>query len=130
MNIEINPEFRALIPPLSPEEYGQLEKNILADGCREPLVLFNGVLVDGHNRLKICTEHDLAYSVVEMDFTDSLAARLWMIRNQFGRRNLSNYQRASLALEMEPMLAEQAKMNQGTRTDILQKSAKCLTPMS
>ena len=129
MNIEINPEFKALLPPLPPEEYAQLEKNILANGCREPLVVFNGVLVDGHNRHEICIQHGLPYKTVAIDFADSLGAKLWMIRNQFGRRNLSNFQRASLALEMKPMLAEQAKLNQGTRTDICQKSDKGLTPI-
>ena len=127
MNIEINQEFKALIPPLSLEEYSQLEKNIIADGCREPLVVFNNTLVDGHNRYEICTKHDLPFSILEKDFTDSGAAKLWMIRNQFGRRNLSSFQRASLALEMKPMLAELAKENQtlssGAGVKGLQKSA-------
>ncbi len=97
---------------LSLEEYSQLEKNIIADGCREPLVVFNNTLVDGHNRYEICTKHDLPFSILEKDFTDTGAAKLWMIRNQFGRRNLSSFQRASLALKMKPMLAELAKENQ------------------
>ena len=99
-------------PPLSLVEYSQLEKNIIADGCREPLVVFNNTLVDGHNRYEICTKHDLPFSILDKEFADSGAAKLWMIRNQFGRRNLSSFQRASLALEMKPMLAEIAKDNQ------------------
>ena len=63
MNIEINPEFKALLPPLPPEEYRQLEKNIIADGCREPLVVFNNTLVDGHNRYEICTKHGFNITV-------------------------------------------------------------------
>ena len=112
MNILINPEFKALIPPLSPEEYDQLEKNIIADGCRESLVVFNGVLIDGHNRYEICTKHDLPFSIIEKDFADIFAAKLWMIRNQFGRRNLPKYQRSVLALRLEPYVEEKARANQ------------------
>jgi hypothetical protein len=112
MNIEINQEFKALIPPLSIEEYSQLEKNIIADGCREPLVVFNNTLVDGHNRYEICTRHDLPFSILEKDFTDSSHAKEWMILNQFGRRNLINYQRSVLALELEGVFSERAKEQQ------------------
>jgi len=119
MNISINPEYKTLIPPLSPEEYGQLEKNILSDGCREPLVLFNGVLVDGHNRLKICTEHDLPFNTIAMDFTDSLAVKLWMIENQAGRRNLRDGWKFQLSQDKKAILLEQGKKTQGARNDIL-----------
>ena len=58
MTIKIDPEFKSLLAPLSPEEYNQLQANIEADGCREPLVIWKGedILVDGHNRLEICNE--------------------------------------------------------------------------
>lgn len=55
MNIKIDPEFKALIPPLDADERAQLEANIVADGCRDPLVLWCDVLLDGHNRHEICT---------------------------------------------------------------------------
>jgi N6-adenosine-specific RNA methylase IME4 len=112
MNIEINQEFKALIPPLSIEEYSQLEKNIIADGCREPLVVFNNILVDGHNRYEICTKHDLPFSILEKDFASESHAKEWMILNQFGRRNLINYQRSVLALELESVFSERAKEQQ------------------
>ena len=112
MNIEINQEFKALIPPLSLEEYSQLEKNIIADGCREPLVVFNNTLVDGHNRYEICTKHDLPFSILDKEFADSSHAKEWMILNQFGRRNLINYQRSVLALEIESVYSERAKEKQ------------------
>jgi hypothetical protein len=88
MNIIIDPEFKALIPPLAPEELAQLEANILQDGCRDPLVTWQGIIVDGHNRHAICTKHDLPFKTVEMEFADRDAAMDWMDANQLGRRNL------------------------------------------
>lgn len=87
--IKIDPEFKALIPPLSPEEREQLEANILQDGCRDPLVVWNDVIVDGHNRFEICTRHKLPYDVKRYDFDDRDAAMDWIEKNQLGRRNLS-----------------------------------------
>lgn len=88
-NIEIDPEFQSLIPPLAPDELAQLEANILADGCRDPLVVWGGILIDGHNRHEICTRHGLPFETVEMVFADRDAAMDWMDANQLGRRNLT-----------------------------------------
>jgi N6-adenosine-specific RNA methylase IME4/ParB-like chromosome segregation protein Spo0J len=115
--------FKHIIPPLSADEYAQLEKNILQDGIREPLVVWGDTLIDGHNRLSIAQKHGLEYKTVSMDFGDDKAAKEWIILNQFGRRNINNYQRSLLALELKPIIAEKAKERQGERTDIVQKSA-------
>jgi hypothetical protein len=108
----IDPEFKALIPPLAPEELAQLEANILADGCRDPLVTWQGILIDGHNRFAICSKHGLTFETVEMEFVDRSHAKEWIIRNQFGRRNLLPYVRTKLALELEETIAARAKGNQ------------------
>ena len=76
------------------------------------MLTWNGILIDGHNRYEICTKHDLEFSVVEKDFTNENHAKEWMINNQFGRRNLSNYQRSVLALELEGVFSDRAKENQ------------------
>jgi N6-adenosine-specific RNA methylase IME4 len=89
MNIKIDPEFKALIPPLAPEELAQLEANILKDGCRDPLVTWQETLIDGHNRHTICTKHDLPFETVAMEFESKAHARIWMRENQRGRRNLT-----------------------------------------
>jgi site-specific DNA-methyltransferase (adenine-specific) len=89
MKIHIDEEFRSLIPPLTPEERAQLEANLIADGCREPLIVWQGCLVDGHNRFEICTRLGIAYETLEMEFADREAAMDWMDANQLGRRNLS-----------------------------------------
>ncbi len=69
-------------------------------------------MIDGHNRYEICTKHGLAFSVVEKEFASESNVKEWMINNQFGRRNLSNYQRSVLALELESVFSERAKEQQ------------------
>jgi hypothetical protein len=85
----IDPEFKALIPPLSKEEFSLLESNILRDGCRDPLTVWDGTLLDGHNRHEICTKHGLEFKIFEIQLADRDAAEDWMDANQLGRRNLS-----------------------------------------
>lgn len=84
----IDAEFRNLIPPLSNEERELLEKNIRLDGCREPLVIWNGILLDGHNRYEICQRLNIPFSTVQLDLQDRRWAINWIIENQLGRRNL------------------------------------------
>lgn len=86
----INDSFKKLIPPLTPDEYAQLEANCLADGIRDPLVVWRGTLIDGHNRYDIAQKHGLDYTVVEKEFEDENHVKIWMIRNQKGRRNLTD----------------------------------------
>lgn len=93
--IRIDPEFANKIPPIGEEEFNQLRENILAAGeVFEALVVWNGVLVDGHNRWKVIQEHpEVKWSVRTMDFPDKWAAFEWMYKNQLGRRNLTDEQR-------------------------------------
>jgi N6-adenosine-specific RNA methylase IME4 len=85
----IDPEFSALIPPLALDELAQLEANILRDGCREPLTVWRGLLLDGHNRLSICQRHGLKFETVYVELAGRDEAADWIDRNQLGRRNLS-----------------------------------------
>lgn len=125
MSIFINKELRDLIPPLSEEEYQQLEENIVAEGIRDPLVVWrqpdgNDMLIDGHNRFFISTHHaGIPFKTVNMDFADMGEAKLWIIRNQLGRRNIDKWVRYDLAKQLEEIEAKQAKERQGTRSDIV-----------
>lgn len=110
--MRIKREYKTLIPPLSPEEYQYLEENILKDGVREPLVVWGDLLIDGHNRYEICQKHGITYKTVNKDFESDEEAERWIILNQFGRRNLTKFQRSELALKLKPMLAAQAKERQ------------------
>ncbi|TXH15942.1 MAG: hypothetical protein E6R03_06395 [Hyphomicrobiaceae bacterium] len=125
--LKIDPEFRDLIPPLSADEYAGLEKNIKAHGCRKALDVWNGILVDGHNRFKICTEHNIPYKVDTITFEDRSAAKLWILDNQFDRRNLDVWTRAELASVYEDVVAAMAKERQGKRNDlnIVEKLPQC-----
>lgn len=107
----IDPKLKAYIRPLSKNEYQSLESSILADGCRDALVVWGGVLVDGHNRYEICTKHKIEFETVEMDFKNIDEAKEWMLLNQLGRRNLSDYDRTVLALALEELYAARGKAN-------------------
>ena len=121
--IQVKEEFKNLIPALSAEEYAQLEANILEEGIREPIITWNGFIIDGHNRYSIAQRFDVEYTTTSKHFANEESVKEWMILNQFGRRNLSNYQRSVLALELEEVFSKKAKENQGKRTDIVQISA-------
>lgn len=109
VTISIDPEFKALIPPLTTEEREQLERNVLEDGIRDPLVLWDGVIVDGHNRYDIALYYDLPFDIVSMDFDSRDEAKLWIFRNQLGRRNLSDMQRIAMARKVEDAIRAEAR---------------------
>lgn len=97
----VDKEFRNLIRPLTEDEYKRLEADILAKGIvRDPLCVWKGILLDGHNRWKIIQEHwDLlkdGYDVADIDCEDRAAALAWVCSNQLGRRNLSDHDREML----------------------------------
>lgn len=112
----IDPEFRDLIPPLTDEERGLLESSILKEGCETPLVIWNGAIVDGHNRYEICHKHSIHFAIIEKAFADRREALLWIITNQLGRRNLNSFQRGELVMKFEPLLKAQARERQATST--------------
>jgi|LakMenEpi03Aug12_release.lakeMendotaPanAssembly.Ray.scaffolds.fasta_scaffold19409_8 hypothetical protein len=105
-NMTIDPELKALIPPLSPDELAQLETNILADGCREPLVCWNDILIDGHNRFAICSKHNIPFRTIQRVFESKAHVRIWMRDNQLGRRNLSAAWLIDLAIGKKADLIE------------------------
>lgn len=94
--LEIDVEFKNLIRPLRKEEYSLLELNLVADGCREPIITWNGIIVDGHNRYEICNRLNIPYSVEEVTFQSREAAVIWICSNQLGRRNISEETRKYL----------------------------------
>lgn len=127
--IQIDSEFQALIPPLSAEQQAQLEANIVADGCRDPLVVWGDVLIDGHNRHEICTRLGLLFEVKAKDFESREDVIVWMVDNQRGRRNLNDFQRTELQLKKKSAIAAKAKANQqGGQGGVLlpQNSAKAI----
>jgi len=105
-DITLLPELQAYIDPLTPDEHEALERSILAEGCRDALVLWGKVLVDGHNRHGICTKHGLPFRTVQNTHFQSLEdVHLWMIDQHLGRRSVSEFQRGVLALRKREIIA-------------------------
>ena len=112
MNIKIKEEFKQLIPPLTTEEYKQLEVNCIEEGIREKILVWNEYIIDGHNRYEIAQNNNLEFKTESKSFNSEDEVKEWMILNQFGRRNLSNYQRSVLALQLEDVFRAKAKEKQ------------------
>jgi ParB-like chromosome segregation protein Spo0J len=119
-NLTEDTEFKGLIPPLTNDEYLTLKESIKADGCRDPLIVWKGqyIILDGHHRHKICNELGLPFKITEIEFLNRTEVKIWMIKNQRGRRNLDESQKAMLAVQLEALYGEQAKERMGTRTDL------------
>jgi len=106
MNIIVNEELKAYIDPLTPDEFAALERSILTEGCRDALVLWGDVLIDGHNRYAICQAHDLPFQTIQNTLFKSMEdVHLWMIDQHLGRRSVSDFQRGVLALRKREIFA-------------------------
>jgi len=111
MDIIVNEELKAYIDPLTPEEHAALERSILTEGCRDALVLWGDVLVDGHNRYGICQKHGLPFNTVQSTLFKSINdVHLWMIDQHLGRRSVSDFQRGVLALRKREILAARQQL--------------------
>ncbi|MFZ6657070.1 hypothetical protein [Undibacterium sp. TJN19] len=110
MSIVIHEALRAYIDPLTEHEFAALERSILTEGCRDALVCWGEVLIDGHNRYAICQRHHLPYKTVQNDnFANIEDVQLWMIDNHLARRSVSDFQRGMLALRKKEIVANRAK---------------------
>jgi N6-adenosine-specific RNA methylase IME4 len=124
--MQILKELEALIPPLTSKEFKQLERNILEEGIRDPLVTWNGILVDGHNRYRIAQEHDINYVTVEKEFADMNAVKEWMVNNQLGRRNLPDYVKGELHSIIADLLKEKNKISKSESVSYYRKNNEVL----
>lgn len=132
--ITIDKEFKELIPPLTAEEYAQLEENCVREGIRDPITIWetpsgNRILVDGHNRFEIAAKHGLTWTENIMHFDLREDAMAWIIRNQLGRRNINAYVHSVLALKLKPIIAKEQRQKQveGGKTKVQQKSVEATT---
>lgn len=114
MTITINEDLRAYIDPLTEDEFAALERSLLAEGCRDALVLWGDLLVDGHNRYSICQKHGIPFNTLQNQTFQSMDdVHLWMIDNHLGRRSVSDFQRGVLALRKKEIVsARQAQAQQ------------------
>jgi len=129
MNIVVNEELKAYIDPLTPDEHAALERSILAEGCRDALVLWGEVLVDGHNRYGICVKHGLPFQTVQNPRFKSIEdVHLWMIDQHLGRRSVSDFQRGVLALRKKEIVAARRAVALHTEPDESRADAPQLPP--
>ncbi len=110
--LKIDPEFKSLIPPLTPDERAGLEASILTEGCRDALIVWGDILIDGHNRYEICTKHNIPYKTQQIEFASRAEARIWIRKNQLARRNLTDGWKIELELGNKQDLLEIGKQKQ------------------
>ena len=114
------PEMAELLPPLTGEQLAALEADILANGCYSPVIVNEDmVIIDGHNRQRLCEQHGLPYQMAVFSFADLLEAKQWALDTQKGRRNLDKWELGKIALKLKPDIEARARENMGTRTDLL-----------
>lgn len=100
MKISTAPDFQALCPKLSDEEFRLLEESLLEEGCHDPIVIWQCgktfIIVDGHTRYLICTKHRIKFKTRLLKVESRQAAMGWAARNQLGRRNATEEQKSYL----------------------------------
>lgn len=117
MEIRVDEGLRAYIDPLTEDEHAALERSLLAEGCRDALVLWGDLLVDGHNRYAICVKHDIPFKTIQHPHFKSIEdVHLWMIENHLGRRSVSDFQRGVLALRKKEILLARTGPEAGAAT--------------
>ena len=129
--IEIDEEFQNLIPPLTDDEFNQLEENCIKEGIRDSLVVWTTpsgtqLLVDGHNRYKIAQSHNLEYQIKEMEFSNRAEVKIWILENQLGRRNIDKWVKFDMTKVLEPLKKTEAKrrMSDGAKGKPISAEAK------
>ena len=124
INLKIDPEFQSQIPPLTDDEFKQLEENILKEGkLLSPLIVWNNTLVDGHNRYAILQKHpEIYFSTMPLRFENREEAVAWICRNQLGRRNLSPEQKRYLLGKQYEAEKKVAKIFRGNQYTLAKKS--------
>ena len=104
------PEMEELLPPLSAEQFSALEGDISENGCYAPVIVNEDmVIVDGHNRFRICEKNGLPFQMLVFSFADLLEAKQWALDAQKGRRNLDKWELGKIALKLKPEIETKAK---------------------
>ena len=106
------PEMAELLPPLTGEQLAALETDILKNGCYSPVIVNEDmVVIDGHNRQRLCEQHGLPYQMAVFSFEDMLEAKQWALDTQKGRRNLDKWELGKIALKLKPEIEARARFN-------------------
>lgn len=109
-SLKINEEFRDLIPPLEDLDFKELERSVLSEGIREPILVWNNTIIDGHHRYELAKKYDLEIKVKEIQFDDKDDAKIWILANQLSRRNVTPFVRAELELKRASLYEARTKL--------------------
>lgn len=109
MELIIDSEFKELLPTLKDDERNRLEEDIKKNGVLNPLIVWKNCLIDGHNRYEICKANNIPFTTREINFSDRDDVKVWILKHQLGRRNLSDFDRNRIALRYEEVIAKQMK---------------------
>ena len=125
------PEMAGLLPPLSEEQLGALEKDLLKNGCYTSIIVNEDlVVIDGHNRKSLCDKHGLPYQMLVFAFDDLLEAKQWALDTQKGRRNLDKWELGKIAMKLKPEIEARAKANMSAGGQAYRPSEEGLTTLS
>lgn len=124
-DLVVDPEFEALLPALSPEEFKNLEQSILKNGLLDPIKVWEEpdtgrhIIIDGHNRYKILKKNSIywdCWNSYKYMYQDELPTRddvkKWMLEQQLGRRNLSDIDKYEITQKFKSVYEKRAKENQ------------------
>jgi len=111
--MNVKEEFKKLIPALSNKEFEQLKQNIIDKGCLDTIKTWNNFIIDGHNRYNICNDNNIEFKTKELSFDNEQDVIIWIINNQLGRRNISDFVKYELIKEKEKVLLEKGRENKG-----------------
>lgn len=108
MDFKINKRFQEVLPDLRDEEYNQLEKSVLTNGVLEPLIVWNGYIVDGHKRYEICKKYNISFEYKELDSVtfEEIDVVKFIIEHHLGRRNLTSAQRIAIVCKYKEEIAK------------------------
>ena len=109
MELKISEEFQNLLPRLSDDEFYELEQNIIYNGVRDPICVWNGTIVDGHHRYELANKYNIEFKITEMEFANEADAKIWIFKNQMARRNVSDFVKCEMAIRVEHLYAAKAK---------------------
>ena len=108
MELKIEEKLRDVLIPLTDEKFAALEDDILRNGCIQPIIVWNGTIVDGHNRYAICQKHGISFKTVEHDFTDMTEARLWIWSNMKNTREPTDFQKCEMVMPFRDEIGSEA----------------------
>ena len=110
--LKIDEELEMLLPKLEDEKYNLLEEDIKINGCINPIIIWNGYIVDGHHRYKICSENNIEFKTKEMQFDNKQEAMIWAWTTQKARRNIDDGTLFNIAKVFKPYYEKKAKEKQ------------------